>query len=136
MEQETSIGPKIDDSFEGDNEFSFDLLINDIVCNFNNANQIPCDLVSGCGEEDCASFEVSSNREKIDEVREPPNRGKIEKVEDDFSHALASFDGKIESLTFDLHGFSDSIFNEKISKVSDEKVLIDDPILFFIGSDL
>lgn len=96
IEEETTIDPRDDDPNEGDKNNEFDLLMNDsnmFYDSINNANKICCDEVAGCCEEyfgrDFEGFEVSAKGEKCDEVGEPPKRGKTNKVEYDYSLAMA-----------------------------------------------
>ena len=51
---------------------------------FINSNQV-YDEIAGFGKEDYAHFEVSPKGEKCEEVGEPLKRGKIKKINDDFS---------------------------------------------------
>ena len=87
--EETPINPNPLEGDDDNNEFDvFDLLINDVDVT-TNTNQFDSDEVAGCGEEACISFEASPKGEKVNEVGEPPKRGKTKKVEYDYSLAMA-----------------------------------------------
>lgn len=111
--EETPIYPNPIEGDDENNEFDiFDLLINDVDVT-TNVNHFDNDEVAGRGEEACISFEASSKVEKHDEVGEPLKSGRIEKVEYDYSLAMAS---KNDYLVTDLHvlhdigNFGDVIF--------------------------